>query len=82
MVFGPVLKIVYKCFNVYFGKKWPHVNKTIPESVQNLGYVELGKWHRKTVATNSEIQYILGKLMWVARAVKFSHCFVLRITCE
>ena len=30
----------------------------------------------------TEIQSILGKLMWIARAVKFSRCFVLRIIAE
>ena len=43
---------------------------------------ELQKWCRKTVATKTEIQSILGKLMWVAKAVKFSRCFVLRIIAE
>ena len=43
---------------------------------------DLEMWHRKTVASKSEIQSILGKLMWVARAVKFSRCFVLRVIAE
>ena len=43
---------------------------------------ELGNWYRRTVATKSEIQSILGKLMWIARAVKYSRCFVLRIIAE
>ena len=40
------------------------------------------KWSRKTVATKAELQSILGKLLWVSRAVKFSRCFVLRIIAE
>ena len=43
---------------------------------------ELKKWSKKTVATKSELQSILGKLLWVSRAVKFSRCFVLRIIAE
>ena len=43
---------------------------------------DLEKWHRKTVATQTEIQSILGKLLWVARAVKFSCFFVMRIIAE
>ena len=44
--------------------------------------LELEVWQRKTVATKSDIQSILGKLLWVAKAVKFSRCFVLRIIAE
>ena len=40
---------------------------------------ELLKWSRKTVATKAELQSILGKLLWVSRAVRYSRCFVLRI---
>ena len=43
---------------------------------------ELQKWSKKTVATKSDLQSILGKLLWVSRAVKFSRCFVLRIIAE
>ena len=43
---------------------------------------ELKKWSRKTVATKSDLQSILGKLLWVSRAIKFSRCFVLRIIAE
>ena len=43
---------------------------------------ELKNWIRRTVATKSELQSILGKLMWVARAVKYSRCFILRIISE
>ena len=44
--------------------------------------LELSKWLARTVATKSEIQSILGKLMWVAKAVRMSRCFVLRIIAE
>ena len=44
--------------------------------------LDLAKWARKTVATKTDIQSILGKLIWVSRAVKFSRCFVLRIIGE
>ena len=43
---------------------------------------DLKKWLKKTVATKSELQSILGKLLWVSKAVKFSRCFVLRIISE
>ena len=43
---------------------------------------ELEKWSKKTVATKSDLQSILGKLLWVSRAIKFSRCFVLRIIAE
>ena len=43
---------------------------------------ELMKWARKTVATKAELQSILGKLLWVSRAIKYSRCFVLRIIAE
>ena len=44
--------------------------------------LELKNWLNKTVATKSEMQSILGKLMWIAKAVRFSRCFVLRIIAE
>ena len=43
---------------------------------------ELSKWKQKTVASKTELQSILGKLLWVSRAVKYSRCFVLRIIAE
>ena len=43
---------------------------------------ELNRWFRKTVAKKSELQSILGKLLWVSKAVKYSRCFVLRIIAE
>ena len=43
---------------------------------------ELAKWKRKTVANKTELQSILGKLLWVSRAIKHSRCFVLRIIAE
>ena len=43
---------------------------------------DLKTWTRKTVATKTELQTILVKLLWVSRAVKFSRCFVLRIIAE
>ena len=43
---------------------------------------ELSKWARKTVAKKCELQSILGKLLWVSRAVRFSRIFVARIIAE
>ena len=43
---------------------------------------ELEFWSRKTVASKQEIQSILGKLMWVSRAVKHSRAFVNQIIAE
>ena len=43
---------------------------------------DLITWCRKTVATKQEIQSILGKLMWVSRAVKFSWAFICRVISE
>ena len=43
---------------------------------------ELSKWIRKTVAKKCELQSILGKLLWVSRAVRFSRIFVARIIAE
>ena len=43
---------------------------------------ELQKWSRKTVAKKCELQSILGKLLWVSRAVRFSRVFVSRIIAE
>ena len=40
---------------------------------------DLQKWYRKTVATKQEIQSILGKLMWVSRAVQHSRAFINQI---
>ena len=37
---------------------------------------DLLSWSRKTVASKQEIQSILGKLMWVSRAVRHSRAFV------
>ena len=48
---------------------------------QELKY-ELEKWSRKTVANKTDLQSILGKLLWVSRAVQYSRCFVLRIIAE
>ena len=43
---------------------------------------ELEKWSRKTVAKKSDLQSILGKLLWVSRTVRFSRVFVCRIIAE
>ena len=43
---------------------------------------ELINWARKTVAKKCELQSILGKLLWVSRAVRFSRVFVSRIIAE
>ena len=42
----------------------------------------LKKWLNKTVASKTDLQSILGKLLWVSKAVKFSRCFVMRIIAE
>ena len=39
-------------------------------------------WVRKTVAKKQELQSVLGKLLWVSRAVRFSRAFVGRIIAE
>ena len=44
--------------------------------------IELSKWIRKTVASKSELQSILGKLLWVSRTVRYSRVFVSRIIAE
>ena len=41
--------------------------------------IELKKWIRKTVAKKSDLQSILGKLLWVSKAVRNSRVFVGRI---
>ena len=43
---------------------------------------DLQIWMRKTRASKSDLQSILGKLIWVSKAVKFSRVFVLRIINE
>ena len=43
---------------------------------------ELRKWSKKTVATKTDLQSILGKLLWVSKCVKFSRVFVCRIIAE
>ena len=52
-----------------------------PEKVKELKS-ELSKWVRKTTAKKSELQSILGKLLWVSKAVRFSRIFVSRIITE
>ena len=44
--------------------------------------VELSQWIRKTVASKADLQSILGKLLWVSKAVKFSRPFVSRVINE
>ena len=44
--------------------------------------LELKTWYRRTVATKQELQSILGKLMWVSRAVRHSRAFINRIIAE
>ena len=39
-------------------------------------------WKRRTTATKEELQSLLGKLIFVSRAVRFSRCFVGRIIRE
>ena len=43
---------------------------------------ELIIWVRKTVAKKSDLQSILGKLLWVSKTVRFSRIFVSRIIAE
>ena len=43
---------------------------------------DLKTWYRKTVATKQELQSILGKLMWISRAVRHSRAFINRIISE
>ena len=43
---------------------------------------ELNHWIRRTVATKAELQSILGKLLWVSKAVHYSRVFVSRIINE
>ena len=54
----------------------------IDENKCNELRIELKKWLNRTVATKSELQSILGKLLWVSKAIKYSRCFVLRIIAE
>ena len=51
------------------------------EKVKELK-LDLVRWARKTVATKSDLQSILGKLLWVSKTVKFSRVFVSRIIAE
>ena len=44
--------------------------------------VILKKWINKTVASKADLQSILGKLLWVSKSVKYSHCFVMKISVE
>ena len=43
---------------------------------------ELQRWIIRTVACKSELQSLLGKLIWVSKAVQFSRVFVSRIINE
>ena len=52
-----------------------------PDKVTELK-LELIKWARKTVARKSDLQSILGKLLWVSKTVRFSRVFVSRIISE
>ena len=44
--------------------------------------LDLKKWLNKTRAKKSDLQSILGKLLWVSRTVRFSRVFVSRIIAE
>ena len=44
--------------------------------------LDLSSWLRKTVATKSDLQSILGKLIWVSKAIKYSRVFAQRIINE
>ena len=44
--------------------------------------LELQKWVNRTVAKKHELQSILGKLLWISKAVRFSRIFVARIIAE
>ena len=66
---------------VYLGVKFDTNAMAIyveDEKVKELKH-ELHKWVKKTVAKKSELQSILGKLLWVSKAVRYSRVFVGRI---
>ena len=42
----------------------------------------MGVWIRRTTANKEELQSILGKLIFITKAVRFSRCFVSRIISE
>ena len=68
----------------YLGVSFDTVNMCICVDSEKLVEIkaELQKWSRKTVAKKFELQSILGKLLWVSRAVRFSRIFVARIIAE
>ena len=43
---------------------------------------EIKVWLKRSVAKKSELQSILGKLLWISKAVRFSRIFVSRIITE
>ena len=69
---------------VYLGVKFNTVDMCMyvdEEKVIELKCV-LHNWSRKTVANKSDLQSILGKLLWVSKTVRFSRVFVSRIIAE
>ena len=69
---------------VYLGVKFNTIDMCMyvdDEKVAELK-IELSKWLHKTVASKSDLQSILGKLLWVIKTVRFSRVFVSRIIAE
>ena len=68
----------------YLGVSFNTVDMCIHVDAEKVAELksELQKWLRKTVAKKCELQSILGKLLWVSRAVRFSRVFVARIIAE
>ena len=69
---------------VYLGVKFD--SNTMSMYVEDDKVIELNneliKWSRKTTAKKSELQSILGKLLWVSKCVRNSRVFVSRIIAE
>ena len=68
----------------YLGVSFNTVDMCIHVDAEKVAELksELQKWLRKTVAKKCELQSILGKLLWVSRAVRFSRVFVARIIAQ
>ena len=46
-----------------------------PDKMNELK-IEIKQWLRKTTGKKSDLQSILGKLLWVSRTIRFSRIFV------
>ena len=68
----------------YLGLEFDSIKMEI--RVNSEKYLELKSelciWENKTKATKTDLHSILGKLIWVSKAVKFSRVFVSRIINE